>query len=40
MLTAKEALQKLRAGNKKYLTQNNGSGDVSPAVRLRTSVQG
>lgn len=40
MLTAKEALQKLRAGNKKYLTQNIGSGDVSPAVRLRTSKKG
>ena len=40
MLTTKEALQKLRAGNKKYLTQNIGSGDVSPAVRLRTSAQG
>ena len=40
MLTAKEAVQKLKAGNKKYLSENTGSGDISPAVRLRTSVQG
>ena len=40
MLTAKEAIQKLKSGNEKYLLQNTGIGDVSPAVRLRTSVQG
>lgn len=40
MLTAKEAIQKLKSGNEKYLIQSTGSGDVSPAVRLRTSVQG
>ena len=40
MLTAKEAIQKLKSGNEKYLLQSTGSGDVSPAVRLRTSMQG
>lgn len=40
MLTAKEAIQKLKDGNKKYLTESVGSGDVSPAVRLRTSARG
>ena len=40
MLTAKEAIQKLKSSNEKYLLQSTGSGDVSPAVRLRTSMQG
>ena len=40
MLTAREAIQKLKEGNKKYLTESIGSGDVSSAVRLRTSAHG
>lgn len=40
MLSAKDALKKLEEGNKKYLSEHTGSGDISPAVRLRTSREG
>ena len=40
MISAKEAIRKLEEGNRKYLTQNTGSGDISPAVRLRTYENG
>ena len=38
--SAKEAIKKLEEGNRKYLTQNTGSGDISPAARLRTCANG
>ena len=40
MISAKEAIKKLEEGNRKYLTQNTGSGDISPAARLRTYENG
>ena len=40
MISAKEAIKKLEEGNKKYLTENTGSGDISPAARLRTYENG
>ena len=40
MISAKEAIKKLEEGNKKYLTENTGSGDISPAARLRTCANG
>lgn len=40
MLTAKEAIKRLEEGNKKYLTESIGIGDVSPSARLRTSAHG
>ena len=40
MISAKEAIRKLEEGNRKYLTQNTGSGDISPAARLRTYENG
>ena len=39
-LTAKDALKRLEEGNKKYLTESIGIGDVSPSARLRTSAHG
>ena len=40
MLSAKDAIKKLEEGNKKYLSQNTASGNISPAIRLRTSREG
>ena len=40
MISANEAINRLKEGNKKYLTEKTGSGDISPAVRLRTSQNG
>ena len=40
MISANEAINRLKEGNKKYLTEQTGSGDISPAVRLRTSQNG
>ena len=40
MISAKEAIKKLEEGNKKYLTENTGSGDISPAARHRTCANG
>ena len=40
MISAKEAIKKLEEGNKRYLTENTGSGDISPAARLRTYENG
>ncbi len=40
MISAKEAIGKLKEGNARYLSEETGSGDISPAVRLRTSKKG
>ena len=40
MISANEAINRLKEGNKKYLTEKTGSGDISPAVRLRTFQNG
>ena len=40
MLTAEEAMQRLKEGNKKYLTAVTGSGDISPRTRRDTVVNG
>lgn len=40
MLSAKEAIRKLEEGNKRYLSEKTGSGDISPAIRLRTCRDG
>lgn len=40
MISAKEAIKKLEEGNERYLTENTGSGDISPAIRLRTCRNG
>ena len=34
------ALERLKAGNKKYLNAKTGSGDISPEIRLYTSKNG
>ncbi len=39
-LSAEEALAKLKEGNQKYLTQVQGSGDISPQKRLDTARHG
>ena len=39
MLSAKDALKKLEEGNKKYLSEHTGSGDISPfTIRLAGNV--
>ena len=40
MISANEAINRLKEGNKRYLTEQTGSGDISPAVRLRTFQNG
>ena len=40
MISANEAINRLKEGNKKYLTEKTGSGDISPAVRHRTLPNG
>ena len=40
MISANEAINRLKEGNKRYLTEKTGSGDISPAVRLRTFQNG
>ncbi len=40
MISANEAVMRLKKGNEKYLTEKTCSGDISPAVRLRTSQNG
>lgn len=39
MISADEALQRLKAGNRRYLDGERG-GDVSPALRLKTAREG
>lgn len=39
-MTADEALKKLMDGNKRYVETNENHGDVSSAIRLRTSCKG
>ena len=38
--TAAEALEKLKAGNAKYLGASAGTGDISPAIREKTCKEG
>ena len=38
--TAQEALERLKAGNQRYLSAERGLGDVSPAARRRSCEQG
>ena len=40
MISAKEAISRLRKGNERYLSEQTCSGDISPAARLRTSQNG
>lgn len=40
MINADEALARLMDGNRRYLGADRGSGDVSPALRLRTCCEG
>ena len=40
MISANEAISRLKEGNKRYLTEQTGSGDISPAIRLRTFQNG
>ena len=40
MISAKEAISRLKEGNTKYLTEKTCGGDNSPAIRLRTSQNG
>ena len=40
MLSAAEALEKLKEGNKKYLSAATNSGDVSPQIRQMTCENG
>ena len=40
MISAKEAISRLKEGNTKYLTEKTCGGDISPAIRLRTSQNG
>ena len=38
--TAQEALERLKAGNARYLTAAKGEGDISPALREKTCAEG
>ena len=40
MITAEQALDKLKTGNRLYLTGQTPSGDVSPEIRAKTAEQG
>ena len=40
LLSAAEALERLKAGNERYLTAQSCPGDISPRLRLHTSVHG
>lgn len=40
MISANEAISRLRKGNERYLSEQTCSGDISPAARLRTSQNG
>lgn len=39
-ITGKEALERLKAGNKKYVDNNVYQGDVSPRKRRNTFING
>ena len=39
-ITPENIVLKLKNGNKKYMTANTGSGNISPKIRLKTSEQG
>lgn len=39
-LTAEEALEKLKAGNREYISAERGAGDISPAARRKTCDHG
>ena len=40
MISANEAIKRLKEGNKKYLNAKSGIGDISPQIRLHTSQNG
>lgn len=40
MFSANEALEKLKAGNARYLNSERSAGEVSPAIRKRTLTEG
>ena len=40
IVSAKEALEKLKAGNEKYINSGTGTGDISPRIRLHTYQNG
>lgn len=40
MISAEEAKSKLIAGNKRYLESSSNPGDISPEIRLKTSIAG
>ena len=40
LLYAAEALERLKAGNERYLAAERCPGDISPRLRLHTSVHG
>lgn len=40
MISAKQALDKLKSGNRRYLTGLAPDGDVSPAIRRKTAAEG
>ena len=40
MITVQDALKKLKDGNRKFLTAESGGGDISPALREKTSREG
>ena len=39
-ISAAEALERLKAGNERYLTAECCPGDISPRLRLHTSIHG
>lgn len=39
-ITPESIIQRLKAGNKRYMTANTGSGNISPRIRLKTAEQG
>lgn len=40
MITPEQALDKLKSGNRRYLTGLTPSGDVSPEIRAKTATEG
>lgn len=39
-ITPESIVQRLKVGNKRYITSNTGSGNISPKIRLKTAEQG
>ena len=40
LMSAAEAVERLKAGNERYLSSERGTGDISARLRLHTSVHG